>query len=416
MTSLKSYTLKYYCLGSAIKGNNFRVYLRYYVTLDSKPVSLSLNTAYTLTKEQVELLNKNELGGAIQQDLNKVKANIIQIIEGLNIQFNSYPTPDQLKDWLSDSQNVLPMEKYISDFLKSLETKKSSKYIYSLRLKQFKDYYDLNLTKTPLTTLVNKTTVETYGEWLKRQYAVRDNKKPLGKAYLHDLKSSAIRLLNFVAEQQKIPPIPFYLKSPKYSEQYTPTEIEFEKLISIDCNGIIKLVQEMMYINSFLGIRIAELLSITPESVRFNGDHVEIHFSDFKHSKARDIILMDDKAIGLLKKHIANAGDTIYNISADVFNRNLKKLAELAFKEKKVTLYNTDLDENATYLIKDVITSHCIRRYAIINNIAKYGIDVAKTFSGHTNYHTVERHYAKDFMNKNASLNILRRVNSKGNL
>ena len=409
MTSLKSYTLKYYCLGQPIKGSNFRVYLRYYVTLNGKPVSVNLNTKYTLNKEQVKMLNANEFSGAIQHDLNKVKSNVIQIIEGLNIQYNSYPTPSQLKEYMSDAQDMLPMEKYVSDFLKELVTKKSSKYIYSLRIKQFKRYYDLNLTKTPLQTIVNKTTIEKYGDWLKKQYMVRDEKKPLGKAYIHDLKSAAIRLLNYIAEKHKIQVIPFYLKAPKYSDQYTPTENEFQKLITVKCEGNIRLIQDLIYINSFIGIRIEELLSLMSDNITFNGDHAEIHFTDFKHSTGRDVILMDEKAIALLKHHINMAGEKIYDISASTFNRNLKKLATLALSKKRVTLYSVDIDDNQTHLIEKVITSHCIRRYAIIHNIAKYGIDVAKTFSGHSNYHTVEKHYAREHMQKKATLNIMRK-------
>lgn len=408
--ALKSYTLKYYCLGSPLKGNNFRVYLRYYVTIDGKPNSCNLNTKYSLTKEQVKLLNSNEFGGALQQELDCTKAKILQIIEMLNLQYNSYPTPTQLKEFITDAQDFLPMEKYISDFLKQLDTKKSSKYIYSLRIKQFKKFYDMNLTKTPITTLINKNTIEKYGDWLKQQHIVRDNKKPLGKAYLHDLKSAALRLLNYIAEKQKIQPIPFYLKTPKYSEQYTPTEQDFHKLISVQCEGNTQLVQELIYINSFIGIRIEELLSITPEGIEFNIDHVDIHFTDFKHGKPRDVILMDEKGIQLLNLHVKDAGDeTIYNISPAIFNRNLKKLCQLALGEKKVTLYSADKDKNITYAIHDVITSHCIRRYAIISIIAKYGIDVAKTFSGHSNYQTVEKHYAKDSLDKNAVLNIMRK-------
>jgi len=413
MKPIKSYTLKFYALGLPTKGNNFKVYLRYYVTLNSKPVSFNIPTNYTLTKEQVKLLNKNEFGGTIQEELDASKATCRTIINGLQVQYNSLPTPDQLKEFLTDAQDYLPMEKYISDFLKTIEAKKTSRYIYSLRIKQFKRYYDLNLTKVPITTLVNKNTVEKYGEWLKKRAMLRDAKKKkkrsLGKAYIHDLKSTAIRLLNYIAEQHKIPPIQFYLKVPKPSEQYTPADGDFEKMITVECDDRVKLVQEMVIINSFIGLRIEEFLSITTDSIHINRDHIEIHFTDFKHSNARNVVLMDKHPIAILKKHMAGKYGEVYRgITPDNFNDNLEMLAKLALGEKKVTLYNTDKEENITHNISDVITSHCIRRYAIINNIAKYGIDIAKTFSGHTNYQTVERHYAREFMKKDAILKVMR--------
>jgi integrase len=410
MIPIKSYTLKFYCLGYPIKSTNFKVYLRYYVTLNGKPFSASLNTDYTLTKQQVKLLNKNELGGAIQTDLDAIKSHIIQVIGLFNLQYNTYPTPDQLKEYLDSTQNALPMEKYISDYLKELKTKKSTKILYAGRLQQWKKYYDMNLTKTPIQSLINKVTIEKYGDYLRKQHQVRSNKQPLGDAYIHDLQSEAIRLLNMIAEQQKLKPVPFFLKTPKPSEQYTPTDEEFNQLISVVCTDNIQLVQQLIYINSFIGIRIDELLNIKKNNVHFNGDHVSIHFTDFKHSKPRDVVIIDSKAMNLMNKFVASANeDKLFTISPEIFNRNLKKLAQLAFDDKKVYLYSTKKEKDITFTISDVITSHCIRRYAIIRNIGLYGIDVARTFSGHTNYATVVKHYARDFMEKKIALDKMRK-------
>ena len=83
MKTIKTYTLKYYCLGAAVKDNNFRVYLRYYVTIDGKTESINFNTNYTLTKEQTKLLNANELGGHIQKEFDNIRASITQVIKNL---------------------------------------------------------------------------------------------------------------------------------------------------------------------------------------------------------------------------------------------------------------------------------------------------------------------------------------------
>lgn len=413
MTPIKKYTLKYYCLGESTKVTNlFKVYLRYYVTLDGKGVTANLDTDYKLTKQQVKLLNKNELGGAIQIDMDKMKFQLKQIIEFFNVQYNTYPTPDQLKEQLDSMQNALPMERYIRDYLKGLETKKSTKVLYAGRLKQWKKYYDSNLIKTPIQSLINKVTIERYGEYLRAQHQVRSEKKQLGDAYIHDLQSEAIRLLNMIAENLKMKPIPFFLKTPKTSEKYTPSEEEFNLLVSIECDENVRLVQQLVYINSFIGLRIDELLNIRKTNVAFKDDYCTIHFIDYKNSKARDVILMDVKAIKMMKRFVLEAQeDKLFLISPEIYNRNLKKIAKLAFDNKAVYLYSTSKEDLVKHKIKDVITSHCIRRYAIIRNIGLYGIDIARTFSGHTNYETVVKHYARDFMEMKTALRIMKKVN-----
>jgi hypothetical protein len=52
-------------------------------------------------------LNKNELGGAIQKDLNNDKANVTKDIEGLRYKYNSYPTPEQLKEFNLEATVVI---------------------------------------------------------------------------------------------------------------------------------------------------------------------------------------------------------------------------------------------------------------------------------------------------------------------
>ncbi len=141
-----NFTLHFYGLGTPIKGNNYKVYLRYYTS----GTTLNLPTSYTLTKEQIKLVNKGELGGALQDALYKIKMDLRQAIMNYQISTNALPSPVQLKEFYSIAENILPIEYYVSDYLKKLTTKRSSKVIYSSHLKQFKQYYNTNLFKLPL--------------------------------------------------------------------------------------------------------------------------------------------------------------------------------------------------------------------------------------------------------------------------
>jgi len=50
--------------------------------------------------------------------------------------------------------------------------------------------------------------------------------------------------------------------------------------------------------------------------------------------------------------------------------------------------------EYAEVLKYKAISSHSFRRFAIERNIVKYGIDVARQFSGHSDTAIVFKHYA----------------------
>ena len=186
-----SYKLKFYCLGNPVQGQNYKVYQRYYI--DRK--TLNIPTDYTLTKDQTQMLNKGELGGALQTDLNKQRAILIQAIETLNLMHNRYPTPEVLKEFLGDIREALPMDKYINEFLKSLKNKvkQQSKQIYEDHLGHWKTYYEMNRTKTPIEHLINKETVEKFGDWLELRGDIVKR-----KSY------SGVSLYNIVSLQTKV--------------------------------------------------------------------------------------------------------------------------------------------------------------------------------------------------------------------
>ena len=71
------------------------------------------------------------------------------------------------------------------------------------------------------------------------------------------------------------------------------------------------------------------------------------------------------------------------------------------FKDATVKIYKITTAYTKYLDVKkcDAISSHAFRRFAIERNISKYGIDVARSFSGHSDYQVITKHYAQ-FMNK----------------
>ncbi len=398
------FTLRFYALGTPIKGNNYKIYLRYYTS----GTSLNLPTKYTLTKEQVKMVNKGELGGALQDGLEKVRMDLRQAIINYQINTNALPSPVQLKEFYNIAENILPIEWYVSEYLKQLTTKRSSKVIYSSHLKQFKQYYDSNLFKLPIKSVIHKSTVENYGLWLQKKNQVQQ--KSISRLQVYNMKGTAQRLLNFIADKLDQPQIPFYLKQPTLNDQYTPNAEEYEKIVNVSVETKAhKRVQDMTYINGFWGLRINELLSIRKQNITFNDDHLSVRFTDFKNNRSRDVVLMDTRAIEIVQHYMGTKGDYLCRMDDTFFNRNLRAITKLALKDKSTYIYNAKAENDVKHIIADVITSHSIRRFAVIRNIELYGIDVARSFSGHKNYEIVVRHYAKDFLDKQVALTKLRR-------
>ncbi len=361
-----------------------------------------------MTKEQVKMVNKGELGGALQDGLDEVKMDLRQAIIKYQIKTNALPSPIHLKEYYNVAENILPIEWYVNEYLKQLTTKRSSKVVYGSHLKQFKQYYNSNLFKLPIKSVIHKITVENYGVWLQKKNEFQH--KSISRLQVYNMKGTAQRLLNFIADKLDQPQIPFYLKQPTLNDHYTPNAEEFEKIVNVSVETKAqKRVQDMTYINGFWGLRINELLSIRKQNITFNGDHLSVRFTDFKNNRSRDVVLMDTRAIKTVRHYMTTKGDYLNRMDDTFFNRNLREITKLALKDKATFIYNAKAEDDLKHIIADVITSHSIRRFAVIRNIELYGIDVARTFSGHKNYEIVVRHYAKDFLDKQVALKKLRR-------
>lgn len=401
-----SYKLKFYCLGAPVRGQNYKTYLRYYY----KGNTLNIPTDYTLTKDQVRLVNTGELGGNLQTDLDNIRARAIQVVEVLNLKNNAYPSPTALKVFLIDITSTLPMERYISKYLQSLnKAKPQTKGLYVDHFKHWTIYYEGNIKRTPVNELVHKETVEAFGRWLIDRGKIIKEKK-LKRTTIHNIKHSVFRLLNFIAEMQHLNKIDNYLVQPQTSIKYTPTEEEMNTLVSVDTKGKenLRKVQDLVYVNSFWGLRISELLNIKVDNIKSQSTHITLRFLEYKKQVHRNVVLIDKKGMEIVQWYIHNAsGDYLWKIGATTFNDLLKDLAEIAFGDKTTYLYNVEMGDEEKVLIKKVISSHCIRRYAIHRNINMYGIDVARSFSGHTNYETVVKHYSKGWLSEQVALNKL---------
>jgi integrase len=415
-TKIKKFNLKLIVLGAVVKKNLYKTYFRYSCSVNGKQVFWHYGTEYMLSKEQVEMVNSNQYGGTIQQDLDKIKSNLLQTINGLHLQYNNYPTPAQLSELFEQAQYYKPMEWYINEYLKQLDVKPYSKKVYERNINAFKVFYDGNLSKYSLHQIIREKTVKDFGKWLvghKRAKAeARERKlietgklkKPVRKTYgnvsIHLNQVTIITFLNWIAKKKNLPMLERVLKPVKDNQQYSISKEDFQRLLSYKTdNDYHKTVIDMLYINSFVGLRISELTNIHNNSITIFPNHVEIQFTEWKKSTTRSVVVVDPRAMELIKYHMHITENRLFNTNKDLFNNRLRTIAQEVFKDEVIYLHSAELDKDVIYKKADKVASHCMRRYAIQRNIGLYGVDVSKTFSGHQSYETIKK-YADDYLKK----------------
>jgi integrase len=168
-----------------------------------------------------------------------------------------------------------------------------------------------------------------------------------------------------------------------------------------------KEVLDIIRINKYVGLRISEILTIDKRNVRINGV-CEIDFKEHKKDRPRTVVIVDKPAVKIIVDHIKHYYNTknpnlLFHFNdRSPFNKMLQVICKEVFKEEKVLVYKQTeyLNDYTEYLKYKAISSHAFRRYAIERNVNEYGIETARTLSGHSDYATIIKHYS-DFLNAN---------------
>jgi integrase len=327
-----------------------------------------------------------------------------QAIRKFSVANNTYPTAEQLKIYDKSVFSTFNIEFYINQYMKQLtNVKPASKRVYSYALKRFKDYYIKNLLSHSIEEIVNKETITKYGFILKEHAKLY--KKNITSTHIHNYQVIAIRFLNYVAGSLNLQKIEFFLKLPAYSSKWHIDEKDVQRLLKYKPKTKTEpIVQDIIRINSLIGLRIGELLTIEKSNIKIDADAVFIRFAEHKKDKERTVVIVDTQATGIIKKYV-NRGDGNYLWSFQKhnwFNVVLRNIAKEVFKKETTKVYKNRLTgmEYVELLKSNAISSHSFRRFAIERNIVKYGIDVARTFSGHSDTAIMHKHYA-GWMNEN---------------
>jgi len=396
---IKKFTLKFVALGKDKK-----TYLRYYCTVNGKGESYNIPCDINLPPDQLAALNDGTLDNLVQKQLFNLRDEKRQAIRKFSVANNTYPTAEQLKIYDKSVFSTFNIEFYINQYMKQLtNVKPASKRVYSYALKRFKDYYIKNLLSHSIEEIVNKETITKYGFILKEHAKLY--KKNITSTHIHNYQVIAIRFLNYVAGSLNLQKIEFFLKLPAYSSKWHIDEKDVQRLLKYKPKTKTEpIVQDIIRINSLIGLRIGELLTIEKSNIKIDADAVFIRFAEHKKDKERTVVIVDTQATGIIKKYV-NRGDGNYLWSFQKhnwFNVVLRNIAKEVFKKETTKVYKNRLTgmEYVELLKSNAISSHSFRRFAIERNIVKYGIDVARTFSGHSDTAIMHKHYA-GWMNEN---------------
>jgi integrase len=397
--NITTYTLKFIALGKDKK-----CYLRYYVTDDRKGLTLNIACDLVLTSDQLQALNAGTLGGLVQKSCYQIRNKYVQIIETLNLRDNSYPTPDKIREYFNITEKALEIDWLIHKYNNELKVKQSTKSIYNYALGKFKQYFESNHTNTSVKALIQKETLDRYERWL---YALsRSESKTISPITIHNTKGVIMKFLNYVAKEYNLPRIEATLHIPQQSSKWHISVEDVNRLLAhVPTTETQRCVKDIITLNMHIGMRISDILQLHKENISFAEDCAYIKFIEHKRKIERTVVVVDKNAIRVLCNY---NGWNIQNHAR--FNETLKAIGKAVFKEELVKIYrvNSVTDDYKDVLKSKAISSHAFRRFAIEQNIIHYGIDVARSLSGHTNYQTITRHYA-EFINKDDLKNILLR-------
>ena len=394
---IKKFTLKFVALGKDKK-----TYLRYYCTVNGKGESYNIPCDINLPPDQLAALNDGTLGNLVQKQLFNLRDKKEQAIRRFAVANNTYPTAEQLKIYDKSVFSTFNIDYYVNQYMKQLQIKPGSKRVYSYALKAFKNHYKNNLLSSTIEEIISKDTVVKYG-FLFKEFAKLKSKN-ITTTHIHNYQSIVIRFLNYVAGELNLPKIDFFLHLPAYSSKWHIDETDIQRLLDYEAKTKTEpIIQDIIRINSLLGLRIGELLTIEKDNIKISDDSVSIRFAEHKKDKERTVVIVDQQAIAIIKKYVFEADNYLWSFhNHNWFNVVLRDIAKEVFKEEKVKIYKNRLTgmEYVEVLKYKAISSHAFRRFAIERNIVKYGIDVARSMSGHSDTAIVFKHYA-GWMNEN---------------
>jgi len=254
-------------------------------------------------------------------------------------------------------------------------------------IRNLKRFYDLiqefesDFGQSIMVDTIDHMLVNAFKEWLltEKEYSLNNA----------GLQLKLLKMICKEAERMSINVNPYT----RHIESFTQKSkdrilqtISFEEIKQIkalrDLPSTLENARKWMLIGLYVGQRVSDLLNLKPSQLRFIENGVYIDINQQKTDKYVTVGVVDKEVIQILKKNFP------YSISAQLFNRQIKQICQIAGIYEMVSGYKlcpkTRRKRLGTHPKYSLISSHDLRRSFATNYFGKIETPILMQITGHS--------------------------------
>ena len=254
-------------------------------------------------------------------------------------------------------------------------------------IRNLKRFYDLiqefesDFGQSIMLNTIDHMLVNAFKEWLliEKEYSLNNA----------GLQLKLLKMICKEAERMSIEVNPYT----RHIESFTQKSkdrilqtISFEEIKKIkairDLPSTLENARKWILIGLYVGQRVSDLLALKPSQLRFIESGVYIDINQQKTDKYVTVGVVDKEVIQILKKNFP------YSISAQLFNRQIKQICQIAGIYEMVSGYKlcikTRRKRLGTHPKYSLISSHDLRRSFATNYFGKIETPILMQITGHS--------------------------------
>ena len=254
-------------------------------------------------------------------------------------------------------------------------------------IRNLKRFYDLiqefesDFGQSIMLDTIDHMLVNAFKEWLltEKEYSLNNA----------GLQLKLLKMICKEAERMSINVNPYtrHIESfTQKSKDRVLQTISFEEIKQIkalrDLPSTLENARKWMLIGLYVGQRVSDLLNLKPSQLRFIENGVYIDINQQKTDKYVTVGVVDKEVIQILKKNFP------YSISAQLFNRQIKQICQIAGIYEMVSGYKlcpkTRRKRLGTHPKYSLISSHDLRRSFATNYFGKIETPILMQITGHS--------------------------------
>lgn len=254
-------------------------------------------------------------------------------------------------------------------------------------IRNLKRFYDLiqgfesDFGQSIMLDSINHMLVNAFKEWLltEKEYSLNNA----------GLQLKLLKMICKEAERMSINVNPYtrHIESfTQKSKDRVLQTISFEEIKKIkairDLPSTLENARKWILIGLYVGQRVSDLLALKPSQLRFIESGIYIDINQQKTDKYVTVGVVDKEVIQILKKNFP------YSISAQLFNRQIKRICQIAGIYEMVSGYKlcpkTRRKRLGTHPKYSLISSHDLRRSFATNYFGKIETPILMQITGHS--------------------------------